>query len=188
LRCFIALGTDPFGEPLAPWLDRLRDDFDELVVSPAANLHLTLAFLGEIDDEAAARAGDAVRAASARIEDGGWMLGWGAPGVFPSRSRPRVLWLGVDGHDERLSRAHSVLGEELRARELPVEERTFRPHLTLARVRRPPSRERLDAILARLRSAPSPPPVAVRSLVLYRSRLGRPAAVHEVIAEAPFGG
>jgi 2'-5' RNA ligase len=189
LRCFIALGTDAADEQLAPWLDRLRQDFDELSVSPAANLHLTLAFLGEIDDRAVERAADAVRSAAARVgEAAGWTLGWAPPGVFPSRTRPRVLWLGLGAGDERLLEVHSVLREELRARDLPVEERAYRPHLTLARVRRPPPDQRLEAILSRLQSAPSPAPVAVRSLVLFQSRLGPGAAVHEAIVETPLGG
>lgn len=177
MRCFVALGLEGgLASALAAWLESTRERFPELAVIPAANLHLTLAFLGEIDDEAVEAGGAAVAAAATGRS--GWTLRWSGAGVFLSASRPRVLWMGVDGGDALVD-AQRSLNATLAESGLPVDDRPFRPHLTLARVRRqglrPPRRAQL---VARLETLPLVAPSRVVSLVLYQSRLGRGPAVH----------
>ena len=69
-------------------------------------------------------------------------------GAFPSLSRAQVLWAGITGSDlPRLIALQGDLGGGLLKAEVPVEDRPFRPHLTLARVARPlgaPERRRLQ--------------------------------------------
>jgi 2'-5' RNA ligase len=187
MRCFIALGLeDGPAEALRPWLDRTRAEFAELAVTPAANLHLTLAFLGEIDDAGVEAAADAVRAAAKGRAP--WLLRWAAPGVFPSASRPRVLWLGVDG-GKALIEVHGALTDALSGAQIPVEDRAFRPHLTLARLRRGAiGRERYREIVAHLDTLPEVAPSRAGSIVLFESRLGGGPAVHVPLLEARFGG
>ena len=62
-------------------------------------------------------------------------LAIGGAGVFPDPHRPRVLWLGMNGDVARLLGLPA--GAEAGAREIgfPAEERPFRPHLTLARIK-----------------------------------------------------
>jgi 2'-5' RNA ligase len=191
LRCFIAVGGEgDLAGSLGPWLEGTRAAFPELSVTPTQNLHLTLAFLGELDDPQVGAAGAAVAAAAMAPSDAstGWTLGWGTPDAFPNIRRPRVLWLGVERGRKRLLDVHAVLAAELHSRGLPVDDKPYRPHLTLARVRRPPlPRERAGDVVSWLEGAPPVAELQVGSLVLYRSKLGRPAAVHEPIAEARLG-
>jgi 2'-5' RNA ligase len=187
VRCFVALGLeDGPGVALREWLERTRADFAEMAVTPAENLHLTLAFLGALDDGQVEAAGTAVRSAAAERRP--WGLRWTAPGVFPSGSRPRVLWLGVDG-GKALVAAHRALTDALTVAGLPVEDRAFRPHLTLARIRRGAvGRERLREIVTHLETLPEVGPSRVVSLVLYESRLGGGPAVHVPLVVARLEG
>jgi 2'-5' RNA ligase len=188
VRCFIAAGgTGDLVGALGPWLARTREAFPEVSVTPEDNLHLTLAFLGELDESQVEAAQSATVAAAGQVPEG-WSLGWGAPGAFPNLRRPRVLWLGVARGLEQLTTAHGGLVDELRRRQLPVEERAFRPHLTLARVRRPPlAGPRASDMASWLAGAPAVPDLTVDGLVLYQSKLGRPAAVHVPILAVSIG-
>jgi 2'-5' RNA ligase len=187
VRCFVALGLEDAPAPaLREWLDRTRAEFAELAVTPAENLHLTVAFLGAIDGDGVAAASTAVR----EVADRGapWQVEWSAPGMFPSPARPRVLWLGVEG-GKALADVHQALSAALAAAGLPVEERAFRPHLTLARVRRGATgRERYREIVAHLETLPEVGPSRAVSLVLLESRLGSGPAVHVPLVEARLGG
>lgn len=97
-------------------------------------LHLTLAFLGERTPEALAglEAVGAAVAAGHRAFD----LRTTAPGGFPERKRARVLWLGV-APCLGLEGLAADLRERLAAAGETCDPKPFRPHLTLARFRRP---------------------------------------------------
>lgn len=114
-------------------------------------------------------------------------MGFGRVGAFPSLGRARVLWLGLE---EALStvRAQAVLVGRLRAAELPVEDRPYRPHLTLARLRSDLSHERADELKEALAAIPRPPASQACSLVIYRSLLGRGRpSIYEEVLEARLG-
>jgi 2'-5' RNA ligase len=181
----VALGLeDRPTEALRPWLDGTRGEFPELAVTPPENLHLTLAFLGQVDAALVESAEAAVRGAAEGRSP--WRLRWTAAGAFPSASRPRVLWLGVDG-GETLLDVHAALAEAMAGGGFRVEDRAFRPHLTLARVRRGEiSRERYQEIAAHLETLPAVAPSLAVALVLYESRLGGGPAVHVPLVVAKF--
>ena len=95
-------------------------------------LHLTLRFLGPTPDDRIQDTADAVRrvarAASAPIQ-----LELTGAGSFPAGSRPRTLWIGVDGDLAGLDRLATMAGAALVDAGWPPETRPFRAHLTLAR-------------------------------------------------------
>jgi 2'-5' RNA ligase len=115
-------------------LGRLRpaEDTDYRWSDPSL-LHVTLAFLGEQPEErldvlqsvGAAAAG----ASSPRL------LSLGEAGSFGPRRAPRVLWVGLDGDLAALQTVQSKLDSGLRAAGFGLEDRPFRPHVTLARRR-----------------------------------------------------
>src|SRR5438132_642813 len=116
-------------------LGRLRptdDNRDYRWVDPAS-LHLTLAFLGEQPEERLAALQE-VGAAAARSSGTG-RLHLGTAGSFGSRRAPRVLWVDLAGDMEALLALQSRLETGLRQADLPVENREFRAHITLARRR-----------------------------------------------------
>lgn len=105
-------------------------------------LHITLKFLGEIEQdriEALTRA--AARAAATSAQ--GFDLGIEGAGAFPPRGLPRVLWLGVTDPSGEMARLQSRLEEECATEGFAREKRPFRPHLTIARLRTPEGARRL---------------------------------------------
>lgn len=153
MRLFIAVPLpteiqDRAAACLPPGLPGLR------VVQPAL-LHLTLAFLGETPfarlPEVGAAAAEAARGQAA------FPVTFDHAGRFPATGAPATLWLGVGEGAAALGGLAEVLRAALRGRGLALDERPFRPHLTLARLRRgtsPADRERILAALAALRIPP----------------------------------
>ncbi|MBK6405600.1 MAG: RNA 2',3'-cyclic phosphodiesterase [Holophagales bacterium] len=152
---------------------------------PESQLHFTLKFLGEIEEErvAAAKAAASVAAvtAGAVTERPGpgapFRLGLEGLGAFPSRGPARVLWAGCGEGADALSALASAVEEAFIAAGFRREERPFSPHLTLARVKDPDTGRRL----ARALETVPPEPfgvVSVSSLVLFRSELTSRGADH----------
>jgi 2'-5' RNA ligase len=142
-------------------------------------LHFTLAFLGEQPgaDEALA-AGVSLREVPA------FELVLSGVGAFPSTMRPRVLWIGVTGGGAELVAAAEKLRTALEHRGFKLEERKFRPHLTLGRVRPQGERGAKQAL------AVVPPGELARWMAseacLMQSVLGKGGATHTVLRTFPF--
>ena len=102
-------------------------------VSPEA-IHLTLKFLGEIDERTASSISetlDRICASTARVK-----YQVGGLGCFPNANRPRVLWIGVHETSGELLRLQTEVERGAAELGIGAEERAFHPHLTLGRVRR----------------------------------------------------
>jgi 2'-5' RNA ligase len=101
---------------------------------PADRMHLTVRFIGEVDERKAAAVREALEPPVLVTPFDLTLCG---AGTFPKGGSPRVVWLGItDGREELL-----LLEREISARltplDLPPEDRAYNPHLTLARVREP---------------------------------------------------
>ena len=147
-RVFLAIDLSPaLRATLQQPLDGLASLSDSIRVNPVERIHLTLHFLGHLPidrvEEVTSDLGPI-----AETHEPMRLLAQGV-GAFPSLGRAQVLWAGIVGTDlPRLIALHRDLGGGLRQAGVPVEERRFRPHLTLARVHRPlraAERRRLEA-------------------------------------------
>lgn len=146
-------------------------------------LHLTLKFLGEVEEPrvadlkgAAARAAQSALPFSLRIE---------GAGAFPPRGLPRILWLGVADDSGALARLQHRLEEECEAEGFQREARPFHPHITIARLRRPEGARRLALLHQEKGFAPAEVPVV--DLVLIRSELGPGGSRYTELSRHPLG-
>ncbi|HEV2074239.1 MAG TPA: RNA 2',3'-cyclic phosphodiesterase [Thermomicrobiales bacterium] len=159
------------------------------------NAHLTLHFLGDTAPENA----ELLRLAlgEAIAPHAAFDLRTADLGAFPSIKRPRVLWLGLWGPAHRLDTIRNDIGSLLQSFEVELDEKEFRPHITLGRVR--------DSRTIRVRDLPGtirtrfeelatsgevthekPVPFPVREVHLVRSHLSREGARYEVIGRYPL--
>ena len=137
-------------------------------------LHLTLRFIGEVDD----RLFLLIRKALADISFKPFILLINGLGCFPSRRQPKILWAGLEENPD-LAQLQRRIEDRLVQLGLVPEERRFHPHLTLARL--PPrfSPEILDAYLAEMRPAKFAP-FRVDRYHLYSSALSSHGALHRI--------
>ncbi len=148
-----------------------QHDTDEAVRWVAADaMHITLAFLGQIAESAAAPLIDAIRKETAGTES--FELTVGSLGTFGDRrhrSGAQVVWAGLGGDIDALQGLHELVSNAARSVGFRVESRAFQPHMTLGRVRRG-RRWRLDPA-----NAPPSPSTTFRvdTVTLMESRLGK---------------
>lgn len=136
--------------------------------------HITLQFLGaNVDLDAAADALRTVRGAPAHVRLGGM-------GGFPNARRANVLWIGVLEGRESLAGLAGAVGDAMAPVVGSAEERTFHPHLTLARLTRPADLRAAEAVTARERVGPR---WTAERLVLFESTTGSDAPRYRPHAE-----
>ncbi len=143
--------------------------------------HLTLLFLGAVPEECVQ---PLVSAAAPAVEVAPPMdLRLAGGGRFGSLRRPQVAWSGLDGDVAPLVDLAARLAGAARALRLPVEDRPFRPHLTLGRWR---PRQPADGTLTDRLSGYRGPVWPVREVRLVESRLG-PHPEYVTVATWPVG-
>jgi len=179
VRLFVALNLpDVVRRALWEAASALRDrDFPIKWVRPEG-LHLTLKFLGEVDDARERELRDALQRAVA----GGKTLplALGGFGVFPDFGRPRVVWVGV-APDPALELLQHGVEREFGPLGFPPEGRAFRPHLTLGRAGRDARARDFEGLETALSAMRFEETVVVETLDLMRSTLERGGAVYQVL-------
>ncbi len=138
--------------------------------TPAANLHLTVRFLGHVGRALAEGIADRLEGAGLRALD----VRLGEVGTFRRGRLARVVWIGLEGGSEELAALAARVEAECTAAGLAPEGRKFNAHLTLAR-----ARARDGAVLLALPPPPELPAWRANELILYESRLGRGGSVYE---------
>ena len=134
LRLFIAITLpEPVRETISRLIQELAERLEGVRWAAAANIHLTLKFLGEIP---AGRIGG-VSSALDEIAIGAepLTLRFEGVGAFPSPRRPGVIWVGIES-GPRLRLLHDALDRRMAEFGVARETRPFRPHVTLGRVDR----------------------------------------------------
>ncbi len=191
-RLFIAIPMPPEAVALIEDLvgTLSTEDWPVRWVAPDT-AHITLHFLGDTEPERAELLRLALGPTIA--EHPTFTLQTSELGAFPNEDRPRVIWLGLRGQTRELSRLHRDLADQLTELEFPVEERRLTPHITLGRLRLPPSPELAASIRRRLASpalqdrlASAPVTIPVKDVLLVRSFLERTGARHQPIARYPL--
>ena len=131
-------------------------------------LHITLKFLGEIDSHHVRALSKAADNATQNVQP--FSVALENTGTFPAHGAPRVLWIGITDPSGNLAKLQQSLEGECATEGFTREERTFHPHLTIARQRAPqgartPSVLQHDVPFARVE-------FLVNELVVIRSELG----------------
>jgi 2'-5' RNA ligase len=146
------------------------------------NLHLTLLFLGEVDERDLLPVCRAVGAACSERER--FVLGLEGVGCFPNPKKPRTVWAGVGTGAKELVELHDALEEPLLAlRCYRREERLFTPHLTLGRVKGDAPTDRLARELLR-QAAWRGGESEVAEVLVMSSELRPEGAVYSVLSTA----
>jgi RNA 2',3'-cyclic 3'-phosphodiesterase len=149
--------------------------------TPEQNLHITLVFLGHVQDENAV----AIRASLQTIGSvSAFPFTIGGAGIFPPSGPPRILWLGVSRGVDRFTNLYGELATRLLPLGYEAEARPYHPHVTVGRIK--------DAGRAASRTARAAVRCGevgsgdVRAITLFASRLAPGGARYEALLRVPL--
>jgi 2'-5' RNA ligase len=147
------------------------------------NLHVTLWFLGELEEEASERVAETLRAPWT-VESFQMTIRGG--GAFPASGPPRIIWFGLSEGAETLGRAYTELADRFAPLGYEPERRSYHPHLTVGRIKQA---DRVSSRKARdlLREFPvNGGSQYVTALTLFRSHLSPRGSRYEALLRVPL--
>lgn len=187
LRTFIALDL---GQPIRERLTALQEQIARSGATvkwvEADNLHVTLLFLGEVDQRdvidvcrAVAKVAEGFKPFALRVEK---------TGAFPNLRRPRIVWVGVGQGSREVCALHDALEKPLL--ELGCyrrEERQYTPHITLGRIRTEKPAPALETAL-RKQEAWQAGETRIDEVQVMASELTPSGPVYTVLSRAKLAG
>lgn len=146
---------------------------------PATNLHVTLWFLGEVDQS---RVESVIRTMDRPFAEAAFDIEISRLGAFPASGPPRVFWLGVTAGADSLARVHAEVAARVQPIGFEGETRAYSAHLTIARVKdlsRGVSPRDIRAMLqARTADAGR---CRIEAVTVFRSRVSSKGASYEAL-------
>ena len=185
MRTFIAL---ELSNEIQKELSRLQEelnkaDADVKWVKPD-NIHLTLKFLGNVEDAKIEQIKKILEGISSKEKL--FEISLSGLGAFPDLNHPRVLWVGLDTGSPEAKRIAASLETELQKIGFPKEERPFSAHLTLGRVKSGRNKAKLKEKLSSLQVQPKSS--AINNITLFQSTLTPKGPIYTPLYMSKFTG
>lgn len=181
MRAFIAIDLDPEIKTALQALVRdLQATRADIRWVNAGGMHLTLKFLGQVDDGPAARVKDVLAGITRRHAP--FPLRLEGTGAFPGEKSPRVLWVRAASEPALLA-LQDEIDVALEAEGFERERRAFTPHLTIGRVKGPDRVGKAMLELEKHRTA-AVGAMTVRKVALFESLLRPEGAEYRIVFEA----
>jgi 2'-5' RNA ligase len=185
MRAFIAIELpQEIKDSLSKIQEQLKKAGGDVKWVLPKNIHLTLKFLGEIDNTKLNKINEI-------IEDvikgkNSFQVRISSIGAFPKINFPRVIWIGIDKGDNETKTIANELEERIARVGIPREERPFSSHITIGRTKSTLNRERLVQNLQNLASNFGEENLVftVKNITLFKSTLTPKGPIYEILKEA----
>jgi 2'-5' RNA ligase len=188
LRAFVGVPLgDEVVQAAAAWSASLRQKLSAAGASPKwvalANMHVTLRFLGQVDESQLPPIKETLGAVVNRHTS--FLAALRGLGCFPDPAKPAVLWTGLAEGAEPFGRLAADVNKALDGLGFPEEDRPFHAHLTLARLRREGPPVDLTALCAE-HAAFDVGSTVVREVVLFESSLRPRGPAYTAVWRGPL--
>jgi len=146
-------------------------------------LHLTLKFLGEVEEKRLAEIEKELHSIKLHFFE----TELSHMGFFPNERRPRVIWIGLSEGKSQLTTLAREIDERLSKIGFPKEKRKFSPHLTVGRIKKlyPDEQQKVVEYIHSIDSVVGKKEV-IKSFILKKSTLTPQGAIYENLAEFPL--
>jgi len=160
--------------------DELKHTSNKVTWVKPENIHLTIKFMGDIEADKVNRLTGFLEGAAAKSYS--FDISVKGVGGFPTIDNPRILWVGIED-DKNLSHLYDNLENGLAALGFEKEERPFKPHLTLGRIKFLKYKKGLKERIERFKDI-TLGKCRIDSICLFQSRLTPEGTVHTKLKEA----
>lgn len=141
-RLFVSVDLDGLADAVREAQTPFR--VDGLNLTDPEQAHVTLKFLGDVEESRLETIEDGLSHAVAAVDVGSFEAQFAGYGVFPSLDYISVVWLGVAAGGEQLTRLHEAVEQEMIELGFDPEDHEFTPHVTLARMNHAANKERVQ--------------------------------------------
>jgi RNA 2',3'-cyclic 3'-phosphodiesterase len=134
IRLFVAVSiSEQSRNAVSNLVENFRSESPGVRWVKPENLHLTLKFLGDVEESRLSSLKNALDSSVSDLRL--FQFDLTNLGCFPNIKRPRVLWVGIEDESNQLVRLHKNIEEQFFKVDFPKEKRRFQPHLTVARIK-----------------------------------------------------
>lgn len=146
------------------------------------NIHVTLKFLGSVEKQRLKDLVPRLQKIAQTIEP--FEITLSEIGTFPKNNDPKVIWIGIEKNKAMLEKLYFEIDKAVKEEGLACENRKFKPHVTLCRIKNSEKTSKLREIIdaAEIRPVPS----TISEMILFRSRLTPQGAIHTPVLEFSF--
>jgi RNA 2',3'-cyclic 3'-phosphodiesterase len=179
-RIFIAVKIEP-GNTLMSMVSDMKTSLkdEKIKWTDPGNFHITLAFLGDTEEEKIRAVGKMLKMVSGG--SGGFELLIKGAGVFKNIHDPRILWTGIEP-SKKLDNLFESVRAGLKETGISIEERNFNPHLTLGRIKSVKENGTLKSLIARYRDVEIQTQ-EIEEVILYESLLFHSGPVYKPLGK-----
>ena len=178
LRTFIAFDTPPdVKAEMRDLQEQLKTSRVDVRWETIDKFHATIKFLGDVDQALLPKI---TAICSSIIEQSlQFEISYQSLGCFPNKKQPRVLWIGCVNEDGRLESLKNLLDDALLPLGFEIEDRKFRPHITLGRVK---SFSNINNLLPMLENLTfEPRKVLIQHIELMKSTLRQEGSMYSIL-------
>ena len=180
LRAFIAVEIDNLTrQKISELISDLKKSNADAKWITENQMHLTLKFLGNIEEGRIQEISDALSSISNNFSS--FAIRFSAMGAFPNLNHPAVIWFGVDKGAESLIKLNHEIENSMERSGFAKEGREFKPHFTLARVRSHKNILNLAKLIQKTGFA-SENDIKIDKLTLFQSVLNPKGAIYTPLA------
>ena len=182
IRAFIAVDI-PFSEKIIMIINELKKIQLNAKIVEKENLHLTLKFLGDTDENLIDKIGEII--SDAIIDISSFEITLKNMGVFPNQKYIKVVWIGVE-NAELLKKIAGTIDTKLMDLGFKKERRPFSVHLTIARLKSSKNKEKLLDLLNKYQVTELQK-IKVDKILLKKSVLTSKGPIYTNLKEIEFG-
>jgi len=181
MRSFIAIEIlEDIKDKITEIQQKLKATNADVKWTEPNNIHLTLKFLGEIDDEKLGKIINLLPSVARGCKP--FKIEIGGVGKFPPRGIPRIIWVGCKGGLSAIGSLSKSIDECVSDIGIAKEKREFAAHVTIGRVRTSRNATFLNETIEILSGASFGSQI-VKKIVLFKSQLGGTAPVYTAIKD-----